>query len=309
MRHFKTPAGEVDSLRFSPDGRSLYLLSAETRVKQGEITAPFGRACRVDVDSGETTGNWPFEPSNAATFSPDFGSVYFVPDRDLYTPPLDYGELHLLDLGSGTTQQLCDFFEFDISDVTGCALSPDGRVLALNEYRRSDYAIRRLDLPTMTELKPVSEDTIRVTYSCDGRWLASGGYASRGMRVWAETDLFDEWPEPTAGGLAWSIDGRLAWGDKDRLAVARPGVADSFQIWSTSDIGYITGLAFSPDGRLVLIGGYGGRCALHDTIAGREIATFDWGIGPIHSVAFAPDGLTCAAGGENGQVVVWDVDN
>lgn len=68
------------------------------------------------------------------------------------------------------------------------------------------------------------------------------------------------------------------------------------------------GLVFSPDSRRVLIGGYSGICALHDPLAGCEIATFEWGIGKIHSVAFSPDGLTCAAGGENGQVVVWDVE-
>ena len=311
MRHIKTPAKGVCDLRFSPDGRCLYLLSEEPNITPDGIDVVLRRACRIDVGSGEITGDWSFKASDIAVFTPDLRLIYHWPSSEPYSDETDSHYLHLLDLDSGNVKRVfgCDDFEEGFGSATGCALSPDGQVLALVEYQRSNNAIRRLHLPTMTELEPIPEDTIWVAYSCDSRWLASGGYANRGVRAWVGTDLGGEWSEPAAGGLGWSTDGRLAWGAEDRLAVVRPGVTDSFQIWNVSGSGTIVGLAFAPDGRLVLVGRYGGTCALHDTIVGHEIAAFDWGIGPIHSVAFAPDGLTCAAGGEKGQVVVWDVDN
>src|SRR5262249_48971302 len=66
-------------------------------------------------------------------------------------------------------------------------------------------------------------------------------------------------------------------------------------------------VAFSPDGRMVATGGEDGGVVFRDASDGREIQTFNWGIGPVLSVAFAPDGLRAACGGER-DIVIWDVD-
>lgn len=282
------------------------MLSAEPHIEGEGICRRPQRACRVDLDSGTVTGDWSFKPSSAATFSPNLCSVYFMPMYEPHSQHSDHCYLHLRNLDSGAVRRIYRSDEFDDTGAVNCAVSPDGSVLALIEYRRSGNVIRRLDLLTLTELEPIYEDAIWLAYSCDSRWLSAGGYGEQ-VWVWAETDRVGEWLEPV-NALAWSPDGLLAWGKQDRLAVARPNAADALQTWDVGDIGHFVGLAFSPDGHRVLIGGYSGMCAIHDVVAGREIDAFDWKIGCVHSVAFSPDGLTCAAGGEKGQVVVWDVD-
>jgi WD40 repeat protein len=67
-------------------------------------------------------------------------------------------------------------------------------------------------------------------------------------------------------------------------------------------------LAFSPDSRLLAVGGNEGAVRFRDTATGKERAGFDWQVGAVSAVAFSPDGMLAAAGGDKGKVVVWDVD-
>src|SRR5688500_6948423 len=105
MRHIKTPAGEVDSLRFSPDGESIYFLSWEPYESYvgpsdfGDVSnIPalsslqglfdlagradtfrchlYQHAYRLGTRSGEITGKWSFSGSEVAIFTPDLHSVY-----------------------------------------------------------------------------------------------------------------------------------------------------------------------------------------------------------------------------------------
>ena len=71
----------------------------------------------------------------------------------------------------------------------------------------------------------------------------------------------------------------------------------------------LTDMAFTPDGRRMLTGGMDKLVRVWDTTTWKEIAQYDWKIGPIHSVTVSPDGLTAAAGGDKSRVVVWDVES
>ena len=328
MRHINTPAGEVHSLRFAPDGGSVYFVSNEPYktdygdlnnlggesnvlgIDLASLTSMFSgtpafrlyqRAFRVDVLSNNVLGCWPFSGSEVTIFTPDFRSLYHSVSVAVSGGELD---LYRLDLVSGESVRV---YGADVPYPRELAFTPNGHILAIagtNLDVEGGDAVHRLDVWHRTELDLLPVRVYALGYSLDGTFLATAQH--EGVRVWRGKAVAEQWLEPAAV-LAWSSDGLLVWGEKDRLAVARPCVANSLRTWPVSDIGYFKSLAFSPDGRRVLIGG-GGLCAVHDIVEERELAVFDWDIGRIHSVAFAPDGLTCAAGGEKGRVVVWDAD-
>lgn len=305
MRLYETPAGEVHALRFSPDGRELHFLSHEIYLSpEGYWNLP-RCAHRLDIASGEVTGNWPFDLSDVAVFAPDLRAVYYWPAPVPYAWPSGNNYLHRLDLERNELRSVYNV-DVDANRPDKCSISTNGRFLALVESRRGDVdVIHRIDLAGGRELAAIHTNVDSLAYSRDGELLAVGEM-TEGVVVWSGTNRLDWWPE-NASAFAWAPDGRLVWGMDRGVNIARPGEGARARSWGErGDLFFALDLA--PDGRLLLSGTRGGVCAVHDTVAGAQLRAYEWGIGAIHSVAFAPDGLTCAAGGEKGQVVIWDVD-
>ncbi|MBA4192083.1 MAG: hypothetical protein C0467_29240 [Planctomycetaceae bacterium] len=306
MRHLKTPAGTVHSLRFSPDGRSIYLLSDQPEVRGGR----YQHAYKVDASSGIILESWPFTPCDQAIFSPDLRSIYSSDSGDWMC------HLRRLNLIS---RQETELLRTDDLFVTNIAFTPNQHLLAFSVLEGDGvkhFSVRRLDVLGGVlhgaMLDPIRTVALCMAYSPDGRLLATGSPLSElspstGIRLWQGRQLIQEFPDP-ARYLAWSPDGQLAWGAGERLYIAEPGTGGTSRALDGFS-GELWALAFSPDSRVIVTGSQSGFCCAHESATGRLVASFDWGIGPIHSVAFSPDGLTCVAGGENGQVVVWDVDN
>jgi WD40 repeat protein len=67
-----------------------------------------------------------------------------------------------------------------------------------------------------------------------------------------------------------------------------------------------THLAFSPDGRLLALGGYDGLLEVWDMMLGQVVAASRGHKEPIHAVAFSPDGRQLATGSADSTVVLWD---
>jgi RNA polymerase sigma factor (sigma-70 family) len=68
----------------------------------------------------------------------------------------------------------------------------------------------------------------------------------------------------------------------------------------------VHGMAFSPDGRLVALGGQWEYCAVYETASGKEIKRFPTG-STVYCVAFAADGKTLLVGTHFGNITQWDV--
>jgi WD40 repeat protein len=84
------------------------------------------------------------------------------------------------------------------------------------------------------------------------------------------------------------------------LRTFRQSVKSDFSVKS------VLAVAFSPDGRSALSGGYAGL-KLWDVRSGKELRTFDAGdYEQFNSVAFSPDGLT-AISGSSIHFKLWDV--
>ena len=67
-----------------------------------------------------------------------------------------------------------------------------------------------------------------------------------------------------------------------------------------------SGVAISPDGRLVATAGVDGMMRVYELAAGREMAT-EQVQGTLQDVDFSPDGRRLAAAGLGGDIVVWNV--
>jgi WD40 repeat protein len=71
----------------------------------------------------------------------------------------------------------------------------------------------------------------------------------------------------------------------------------------------VTGLAITPDGRSLLVGGKPGRVEVFDVTSSTPVkrAAFDFDVGGVHDLAVAPDGLTFAIAGDR-ALLLCDVD-
>lgn len=108
-----------------------------------------------------------------------------------------------------------------------------------------------------------------VTFSLDGRLLASGGWG-RPVRI------------------------RDAFGDRlvRELRSAGPSIYD---------------LAFSPDGTLIATGGRDGTVGLCEIATGKKVRSRKPGGAAVRAVAFSPDGTELLSAHEDGVARLWDI--
>jgi uncharacterized protein YjiK len=71
--------------------------------------------------------------------------------------------------------------------------------------------------------------------------------------------------------------------------------------------GWVSAVAFSPDGRYVLSGSHDKTLVLRDAVTGEHIRKFEQQILAISAVAFSGDGRRLLSGSHDGSVVLWDI--
>ncbi len=155
----------------------------------------------------------------------------------------------------------------DGSGATAVAWSPvEPDRIAIAQQRRVE--LRRIGRPGLRKLLTPTQP-VSLAFSPDGRTLAAAmGWTVRMWRIDGEAK-----PEP-----------RDLKGHDQR----------------------VNAVAFHPTLPLLASASTDRTLRLWDWTAGREVARYDWNLGPVRSIAFHPDGTTAAAGGEG--IVVFDVE-
>jgi WD40 repeat protein/serine/threonine protein kinase/tetratricopeptide (TPR) repeat protein len=293
--------GDVVFATYSPDGHVLASCGKDKVVRLWDVAS---RAVRQTLRGHR-------EMVFAVVFSPD-GNQLASASHD--------GTVILWDRKDGRALRT---FAGHGGPVLGVAYHPDGRRVASaggddpTSNSRGDCSIRIWDAVTGKELLRLEghETQVRwVTFSPDGRWLASSGHYDGKVRLWdSETGqplrTFDT-GTGGAGVLAFSPDGRA-------LATATQ-YGGSVKVWNADDgservtlrghSGSVWGVAFSPDGRRIASTGTDRSVRVWDAASGQELLRLDGHTGFTTSAAFRPDGLQLASTSHDRTLRIWDAD-
>jgi serine/threonine protein kinase/WD40 repeat protein len=192
------------------------------------------------------------------------------------------------------------------------ARSADGRMLAIVSEQAGTGLL--VDLAT-NSVRPERFDHAAagfIALSPDGRWLATSGWRSQSVRLWAvETQtMVKEWrlPPPTmvfftpdSRGLITSDEGELRIWDVATQGLIRPIRRDV--------AGHSSYVAFSPDGGLMALEMAPGIIDLKDAATARTVARLEDPHGDAAGwISFSPDGTQLVVTAVGARAVhIWDL--
>ncbi|WGP09467.1 hypothetical protein [Streptomyces sp. SH5] len=300
-------ATTVESLAFSPDGRTLAAEWHAGLVSLWDVTRP---------DAARPVG----KPVNL--HCPDVFSrrIAFSPAGHTMAAACDdkAGTIGLWDLTDPARPDRGRTVRAG-SAVKALAFSPDGRTLAAGARDSSVHLWKGAgtDRPTRLgkPLKGPAQPILAVAFSPDGSTLAAGS-ADHSIHLWNVThpQSITLLGRPLTGPGSQVTD--LVF-SPDSRTLAAANADGNVDLWSLPPTripgagGNVASVAFSPDGRTLAAANQNATVSLWNTAdpnnpvpRGEPLPAREE---PVNAVAFSPDGRTLAAGDSGGDVTLWNI--
>jgi WD40 repeat protein len=301
---------EAVGLRFAPDGRTL-------------TAAVGGLICRWDAATGK-----PLTPEVASDGPVD--QILSTPDGRRLITHDETGAAHIWDAATGKHLRGLSM------SWQRMALSPDGRLLAwlvadTAPYERSRIRLHDLAAGRQLDDFPASVgDGHDIFFGPHGKRLLTVARGTGVVRLWdvgTRKELRTFRAAPADGGGLWrtsawtsalSPDGKVLAVGYQRADPTTALVAPvSVRIWDVATgkelhelkehLNQVDGLAFSPDGRL-LVSCDGRSTFVWDVATGRRVPRLPEGLpGGAGSVVFSRDGRMLATAAGGGPIRLWEV--
>jgi WD40 repeat protein len=184
------------------------------------------------------------------------------------------------------------------------ALTPDGKTLAA---ATADGVISLYDVTAGKEISPSRSPEVRALAFADPKALFQ--YTADGEARWTDWDqgkVRRRAARPSVKGTPYAVHARgkvQAWQDEDRLRLVE---AHSGKTLATvGEVDRLSGMAFSPDGRLAAFGHIDESVRLWSLTSGKEWRRLE--AGPAVQLAFSHDGKVLAVLGVDQEIHLWEL--
>jgi WD40 repeat protein len=285
---------------------------AFTRDSRRLVSASWDQTVKVwDLRSGERGVSGPRLRLTVSGMPPELTGVAVTPDGRLLAASSLNGTVTLCDARDGTKLAT---LRGSPGPVYGVAFDPVRGALASAHH---DGTVKVWDIgrarsgignPLIRNIKVSPDHVLGVTYSADGRRLASAGGRGQGnVSIWEAGNLRGFYENDWVRSVAFSPDGRrLACAVFDWISLL--DVETGQALYRTPGSGArIFRVVFSPDGRWLATAGDGQAVRFLDPATGKERTRLRVSGGELWNAAFSPDDrlATCSGYKGKGTIQIW----
>ena len=325
---------QVESIVFSPDGKTLASLSKPSNWSRGTSKMDI---LLWDAETGNLKHTLTYDKYvRLVTYSPDGKTLAVAVDKLIYLYDVHSGKLENTLLGyapfvfspDGKTIAVNGFIN-TISlwnavlgtplrplngplAVTSLQYSPDGKTLtALDDYNNM-VCVWDVDTGKLKHTFEYSDYIRTLVFSPDGKTLAAGGIDST-IRLWDVTSRTQRLELNTSfigvDTIAYSPDGNTIAANSEYNTVLLWDASNGNQkqkLKLDGDLFYVRSIVYSPYGKTLAINGSENSIELWDALNGTHKQTLNGHTKPVESLAYSPDGKTLASGSSDSNIILWD---